>query len=164
MAKGMGAPVGSVLVGSSDFIKEAHRWRKMLGGGMRQAGIIAAGCLYALENNIDRLAEDHTNAERLASGINDIEGMSARWTGSNMAFVTFDDPIDNAHARLVDAGVSTFLNENGGRLVTHLDVTADDVENALVALQNLAQSNEQGNVLPMHDQEQPTRPSYRTDS
>ncbi len=137
LSKGMGAPVGSVLVGSSDFIHEAHRWRKMLGGGMRQAGIIAAGCLYAVEHNIDRLADDHANAQRLAEGINDIDAMNARWTGSNMAFVTLDSPIDDLNAKLKAAGVSTFLDDEGGRLVTHLDVSAAEVEAALVVLQQL---------------------------
>ena len=68
LSKGLGAPVGSLLCGSADLIREARRWRKTLGGGMRQAGIIAAAGLYALENNVDRLAEDHDNAAALARG------------------------------------------------------------------------------------------------
>ena len=70
LSKGLGAPVGSVLVGAADFIAKAHRWRKMFGGGMRQAGVIAAGGLYALEHHIERLAEDHDRARRLAEAVN----------------------------------------------------------------------------------------------
>ena len=76
LSKGLGAPVGSVLVGSKEFIDRAHRFRKMLGGGMRQAGIIAAGGLYALENNMGRLAEDHIRAKRLAVAINEMPNYS----------------------------------------------------------------------------------------
>ncbi len=104
---------------------------------IRHSRIIAACCPHALQPNIDRHADDHVNAQRPAEGINDIEAMHARWTGTNMAFVTFDSPIDDLNAKLTAAGVSTLLSDEGGRLVTHLDVTSAEVEATLVVLQQV---------------------------
>ena len=88
-SKGLGAPVGSVLVGSQEFIKKAHRWRKMFGGGWRQAGIIASGALYALDNHVDRLAEDHARARRVAEAIDAMENFSVDLEAvqSNLVYV-----------------------------------------------------------------------------
>lgn len=134
LSKGLGAPVGSVLLGEAGFIAEAHRWRKMVGGGMRQAGMIAAGGLHAFEHHIDRLADDHANAARLAEGLGDVAGASVEYTGTNMVFVEFEAPIDGVGDRLRSAGVDTLFTPTGGRLVTHLDVSADDIEKAIIAI------------------------------
>lgn len=124
LSKGLGAPVGSVLVGSAPFIREARRWRKVVGGGMRQAGILAAAGSYALTHHVERLAEDHANAARLAERVN------ARYPGAathhtNMVFVDLPaDALAALQARLLDHGVLI----RGPRWVVHLDVSAADVE------------------------------------
>ena len=124
LSKGLGAPVGSVLAGSREFVAGARRWRKVVGGGMRQAGILAAAGIHALEHHVERLADDHANAARLA------ELAAARFPGhvaqhTNMVFV--DLPADEL------AGLAATLREHdivirGGRWVVHLDITADDIE------------------------------------
>ncbi|MAM71015.1 MAG: low-specificity L-threonine aldolase [Gammaproteobacteria bacterium] len=129
LSKGLGAPVGSVLCGSKELIKEAHRWRKMLGGGMRQAGILAAAGIYVLENNIERLAEDHANAAILAEGLAEIPQlqMDTEYQHTNMVFFSV---ADGSGAKL-----SAYLEEQGiladgranFRLVTHLDVSEADM-------------------------------------
>ncbi len=132
LSKGLGAPVGSVLCGDKETIKEARKWRKMVGGGMRQAGIIAAAGLYALENNRERLQEDHDNARLLAEGLRQIEGFSVQYQESqtNMVFVT--PPQDKV------AGLPAYLAEHGIlilggsrvrpiRLVTHLGISEADI-------------------------------------
>jgi threonine aldolase len=85
-SKGLGAPVGSVLIGSRALIERAQRWRKVLGGGMRQSGILAAACLYALEHNVERLADDHANATRLAAGLAGIAPVKVLSQATNMVF------------------------------------------------------------------------------
>jgi len=129
LSKGLGAPVGSILVGSREFIDRAHRWRKMAGGGMRQAGVLAAAGVYALKYNIDRLAEDHTHARRLAEGLAAIEGLDVDLdtVETNMVFVSSDiETQPQLIALLKERGILV-----GGygqlRLVTHHDVTMDDV-------------------------------------
>lgn len=129
LSKGLGAPVGSVLCGPRDFIREARRWRKMLGGGMRQAGIIAAAGIYALQHNVARLREDHENAALLArelSGVNGITLDIGR-VQTNMVFITPQagtGPALAEHLRkqgiLVDVG-------HAFRMVTHLDVSRADM-------------------------------------
>lgn len=127
-SKGLGTPVGSVLTGSRDLIQRAHRWRKVLGGGMRQSGFLAAACLYALEHHVERLAEDHLNAERLAQGLASIEEIEVTTQATNMVFVRI--PAD--HCALLEA----YLSEHGvladvepeARFVTHLDVAPEDVD------------------------------------
>ena len=122
LSKGLGAPAGSVLVGSQPFIHAARRWRKMLGGGMRQAGVLAAAGLYALEHHVDRLAEDHALAVGLAQGIGEKLGTSIK-QATNMVFV--DVPkLDDIRAKLAQKDVLT----SGSRLVVHLDVNQDDIE------------------------------------
>src|SRR5690606_4178284 len=88
-SKGLGAPVGSVLVGSQALIDEARRWRKVLGGGLRQSGFLAAACLHALDHHVDRLAQDHENAALLAQGLRDIEGVNVLAQDTNMVFAEF---------------------------------------------------------------------------
>jgi threonine aldolase len=129
LSKGLGAPVGSVLCGPADFIKTGRRWRKMLGGGMRQAGIIAAAGLYALENNIDRLAEDHDNAALLGKALAEIDELdvSLQTMHTNMVFFK---PRDGRVEELTDHLTSReILIEPGSeiRLVTHMQVSAEDV-------------------------------------
>jgi threonine aldolase len=131
LSKGLGAPAGTVLMGSLAFIKRAHRARKILGGGMRQAGLIAAAGLYALENNVQRLANDHANAQRLASGLRGLELPVEQNT--NMVFVTV--PSDRLAAlceHLKEKGVAV-LARNPMRLVTHLDVDERGIDRAIAA-------------------------------
>jgi threonine aldolase len=136
LSKGLGAPVGSILAGTEDFIKQARRWRKVLGGGMRQAGIIAAAGLYALEKNISRLSIDHENAQTLSNKLSDIEELDVKtdWVQTNMVF--FKTKNDN-NAQLCD-----YLNKNGIlvlnepfiRLVTHLDFHESEIDTVVGAI------------------------------
>jgi len=143
LSKGLGAPVGSLLLGSTPFIARARRWRKMLGGGMRQAGLIAAGGLHALDHHIDRLASDHSLALTLADGLNSLAarhggGLQAEMPQTNIVFVKVDDAIAPAFAdHLQSHGVRTTgsVGRYGSglvqRWVTHLDVNEADVRTAL---------------------------------
>ena len=130
LSKGLGAPVGSVLVGSVDLIDRARRWRKMLGGGMRQSGILAAAGLHALANNIERLADDHANAARLVDGLGAIDGVEVIGQETNMAFVRFPDGVELARA-VADDGLLIAEGRPVTRFVTHIDVSADEVETAV---------------------------------
>jgi threonine aldolase len=131
LSKGLGAPVGSVLLGSRDLIKQSKRWRKMLGGGMRQAGILAAAGLYALEHNLARLADDHANATRLAEGLGQLPGLSVSCS-TNMVFVQVGSDIAASFsAHLAAAGLLVSSVGTAQRWVTHLDVDASAVEAAL---------------------------------
>jgi threonine aldolase len=133
-SKGLGAPVGSALCGSSELIARAHRVRKILGGGMRQAGVLAAAALYALEHQVERLADDHVNARRLAEGLQGLPGVTVEPPQTNIVFVD----LEPARA----AGVVERLRAAGLlctglyrlRLVTHLDVSADDIGRAITIL------------------------------
>jgi threonine aldolase len=130
LSKGLGAPIGSVLVGDVATIKRARRWRKMVGGGMRQAGIIAAAGLYALQNNIERLAEDHARTARLADALASIQGFTlAESPQTNMLFL--DDSMDIAglKAYLAEAGIII----SGARWVLHMDVSDEDVDSVIAA-------------------------------
>jgi threonine aldolase len=133
-SKGLGAPVGSALVGSKEFVARAHRWRKMLGGGMRQAGVLAAAASYALQHHIDRLAEDHALATRLAEGIGGIDGLDVVQPQSNIVFATARGgrgPALLAHLR-AQGVLATGLT--GLRFVTHLDVDRAGIERAIAAV------------------------------
>jgi threonine aldolase len=129
LSKGLGAPVGSVLVGPADFIKRAHRWRKMAGGGLRQAGILAAAGLYALENHVERLAEDHSNAANLAAGLAAIDGFHADIAPveTNMVFLTLSgDRREKLVRHLRKKGI--LIGGYGAlRMVTHHDIDAEDI-------------------------------------
>lgn len=129
LSKGLGAPVGSVLVGSRDLVARARRWRKVLGGGMRQAGLMAAAGLYALEHHVDRLAEDHANAVALARLLSDIPGVGVDPAAvqTNMVFMTVDPQVaPHLKHELARQGMMISLGQVI-RLVTHLDVSAEDV-------------------------------------
>ena len=150
LSKGLGAPVGSLLLGSRPLITRARRWRKMLGGGMRQAGILAAGGLHALDHHIDRLADDHALAQQLSDGLNRVaqtharpgEGLHADTPQTNIVFVRIDDAIaTDFAAHLLTHGVRSTgsVGRYGSglvqRWVTHLDVGPADVERALQVVQ-----------------------------
>ena len=135
-SKGLGAPAGSALVGSKAFIARAHRLRKMLGGGMRQAGVLAAAALHALDHHVDRLADDHANARRLAAGLQRLPGVTVQSPQTNIVFVDLSpEKAAGVVERLRAAGVlCTGLYRL--RFVTHLDVDADDTERALAILRD----------------------------
>jgi threonine aldolase len=133
LSKGLGAPVGTVLLGTADFIARAHRPRKMLGGGMRQAGVLAAAGLYALEHNVARLAEDHANAQRLAQGLARIEGLAVAPAQTNMVFVRIPAAQCEPLARFLRSRGVLARVTPVTRLVTHLDVDAAGIERALTA-------------------------------
>ncbi|PMS22154.1 low-specificity L-threonine aldolase [Trinickia dabaoshanensis] len=134
LSKGLGAPVGSVLAGSKAAIARARRWRKMLGGGMRQAGVLAAAGLYALEHNVERLAQDHANARALAQGLAKLPGLTVTEPDTNIVFVGVDAaiaPAFAAHLAQHGIGVVSTYGSTRQRWVTHLDVDAAAVQEAL---------------------------------
>jgi threonine aldolase len=135
LSKGLGAPIGSMLAGSSEFVERARRNRKLLGGGMRQAGIVAAPGLLALEEGVDRLAEDHRNADRLAVGLAELSGLDVVAPETNIVLVDVSDAAEDAAAfaeACEDVGVAcTTMDETTARFCTHRDVDEADVEEAL---------------------------------
>lgn len=135
LSKGLGAPVGSLLLGSRDFIAAAKRWRKMLGGGMRQAGVLAAAGLYALDHHIDRLADDHANAVRLATGLSGLPGIHADTPQTNILFVDVDEAIADAFAQHLAKHGVLISGTTQQRWVTHLDVDAAAID-ATLAIAN----------------------------
>ncbi len=136
-SKGLGAPVGSALCGSRDFIARAHRIRKMAGGGMRQAGILAAGASYALDHHIERLAQDHSLARRLADGLVGIAGLQVEAPQTNLLFVDL-----GGDAKPRSSALLAHLQQRGImatglyrlRFATHLDVDAAGVDRAIAAV------------------------------
>jgi threonine aldolase len=132
--KGLGAPVGACLAGSAELIDEAWRYKQMIGGAMRQAGIVAAGALYALDHHVERLAEDHANARRLAAGL---EGLDVDDVETNMVFFAVDDApgfvaaLDRAGVRMGATGPRRV------RAVTHLDVSAEDIDRAIDVVRDI---------------------------
>jgi len=143
LSKGLSAPAGSLLCGSADFVGRARRARKMLGGGMRQAGVLAAAGLVALETLVDRLAEDHANARRLAEGLAALPGIAIDPAAvvTNIAIFGVDPAgagvdADGLVAAMAERGVAFFAIGGGrARLVTHREVSAGDVEAALAAFE-----------------------------
>jgi len=133
LSKGLGAPAGTVLVGRREFIARARRARKMLGGAMRQPGILAAAGLYALEHNVARLAEDHDNAERLAAGLAAIPALAVEPAQTNMVFVRVPLACVRAIAAHLEREGVRVLAAPRMRLVTHLDVDRSGVERAVRA-------------------------------
>jgi threonine aldolase len=129
--KGLGAPVGACLAGSAELIDEAWRYKQMIGGAMRQAGIVAAAGLYALDHHVERLAEDHANARRLAEGLSEIQGVTVDPVETNMVFFAVDDA-PGLCAALEREGVRMgAVGQNRVRAVTHLDVDAAAIDLAL---------------------------------
>jgi threonine aldolase len=131
-SKGLGAPVGSLLAGNEEAISEARRSRKAFGGGMRQAGIIAAASLYAFENNVERLTEDHERARNLAAGLREA-GYDAREPDTNLVLVAVDDPPEFLRALTREGVLATPGKPGFVRLCTHLDVGDGDIETAVEA-------------------------------
>ncbi len=128
LSKGLGAPVGSLICSNKDFIEEAKHWRKMLGGGMRQAGILAAAGIYAVQNNFDRLSEDHENAEFLAKRLSEIDGISVAPVQTNIIMLTLHkNKVNGLSEFLLSKGIKASIGENT-RLVTHLDISRQAVE------------------------------------
>tara|TARA_B100000575_G_scaffold267369_1_gene245424 strand:- start:3455 stop:4501 length:1047 start_codon:yes stop_codon:yes gene_type:complete len=130
-SKGLGAPVGSVLVGSSAFIARAHRWRKMFGGGWRQAGLLAAACLHALDNHVDRLIDDHHRAQRIAKMLNDLPMFTVDLdtVQTNMIYAETNGPASEVVEKYARHGVDMFdLSANRIRVVVHLHITDEDVD------------------------------------
>lgn len=139
-SKGLGAPVGAVLAGSAGFIDEAWRLKQQMGGAMRQAGIIAAACLYALDHNVERLSEDHENARRLANGLAELDGieLDPEQIETNIVFFDLAAEAPSARsiaARLLESGVRIgAMGERRMRAVTHLDIDALSIDRALAAM------------------------------
>ncbi len=135
-SKGLGAPVGSVLVGTRALIDSARRWRKVAGGGMRQAGILAAACLHALDHHVDRLAEDHARATRLADALRDLPGLAVTGQHTNMVFI--EVPVERLaafRARMEAARLRLSIGYLPSiRMVLHLDVDDAALERAVIAL------------------------------
>jgi threonine aldolase len=132
--KGLGAPVGAVLAGSRELIDEAWRWKQMLGGAFRQSGIVAAGCLYALDHHVERLADDHSNARLLADGLAALPGVRIDPGTVETNIVLFD--VDDARglvARIAERVELSAFGAHRVRAVTHLDVSRADIELALEA-------------------------------
>jgi threonine aldolase len=133
LSKGLGTPAGSVLVGRGAFIKSARRWRKMLGGGLRQAGVLAAAGLYALENNVKRIGDDHRRAQRLADGLRAFPNLRVSGPNTNILFVDIPEAdVAGLSAHLAARGVRVTLRGHT-RLVSHLNVDDAGIERALSA-------------------------------
>jgi threonine aldolase len=139
-SKGLGAPGGAVLAGTREFVTEANRWKQRIGGAMRQSGIIAAACEYALDHHVQRLADDHANAKRLAEGIAGVAGLRIDPATVETNLVYFDVTAAGLDAEalcrmLLQAGVRMGpMGTHTVRAVTHLDVAAADIETAIAAL------------------------------
>jgi threonine aldolase len=146
LSKGLGAPAGSILLGSREFIEEARIWRKRFGGGMRQIGILAAAGLIALEEGPKRLHEDHANAKTLAEGLSRVSGISVDLSRVVTNIVIFDIAATGmASAEIVNGlkskGVLAIGFGNLIRMVTHLDVTSDDISHTLTAMSSVCGRN-----------------------
>jgi threonine aldolase len=133
-SKGLGAPIGAAIAGSREFIDEVWRWKQRLGGSMRQAGICAAACVYALDHHVDRLADDHANARALARGLSQIAGIEVQQPETNLVFFNPDGAGVSGEkmvAGLHQRGVLLAMMDGRIRACTHLDVTADMIEETL---------------------------------
>ncbi len=135
LSKGLGAPVGSLLVGNGDLIDRARRIRKMLGGGMRQVGILAAAGIYALEHNVDRLADDHANAKDLARQLATLPGLKVVEPDTNIVFVTTDASVSDGLADHLEASsIGVNATYSSQRWVTHMDVDGGSINGAMAEL------------------------------
>jgi len=133
-SKGLGAPIGGVLAGSAAFIDEVWRWKQRLGGAMRQAGVVAAACIYALDHHVERLGEDHANARALARGLSQIQGIEVQEPETNLVFFKPDGagvPGDKMVAELRKRGVVLAMMDGRIRACTHLDVSAAMIEETI---------------------------------
>jgi len=140
-SKGLGAPMGSALCGSKELIGRAHRVRKMTGGGLRQAGVVAAAAMYALDHHVDRLPQDHAMAQRLANGLQGLSGLAVRSVQTNIVFLDVSEgrgPALLAHLKAAGVLATGML---GLRFVTHLDVDADAIDHAVAAIRDFIQKH-----------------------
>ena len=142
-SKGLGAPVGAAIAGSREFIDEVWRWKQRLGGSMRQAGICAAACVYALDHHVDRLADDHANARALARGLMQISGMEVQQPETNLVFFQPDGAGvsgDKMIERLRERGVLLAMMDGRIRACTHLDVSGEMIEDTVGLVREIARS------------------------
>ena len=140
LSKGLSCPIGSIIVGSEDYILEARRWRKMVGGSMRQVGVIAAAGLVALDNMVGRLAEDHSNARKLARGLAEVPGISIEPDALPTNLVFFDverEDRDELHRQLVERGVKGGGGQKRWRYVTHYGITESDIDYTLETVRDV---------------------------
>jgi threonine aldolase len=150
LSKGLGAPVGSVIVGDSEFIKRARRMRKILGGGTRQAGIIAAAGIVAITEMVERLTDDHANARKLAEGLAQLDGIVVDPDTVETDIIFFELRRDEMTTAQLSAGLKELgvllnpTNKTHLRAVTNLSVTSDDIERTLDAFANVLQSEGTG--------------------
>jgi threonine aldolase len=138
-SKGLGAPVGACLAGSAELIEQAWRFKQMMGGALRQAGIVAAAGLYALDHNVERLAEDHENARVLAEGLAELPGaaIDPAKVETNIVIFEVDDPATVLAALLAEGVEMTQMGPGRIRAVTHLDVDRAGIERALEVLRGI---------------------------
>jgi len=140
LSKGLGAPVGSVLVGTSETLYKAHRWRKMFGGGMRQAGVLAAAGIYSLENNVHRLSDDHDRAMEIAKAIDGMDAyeVDLEQVQTNMVYAKCENgKAEELISRLERRGIQALtIDHSTIRIVTHLHITDDDVQKTIDALES----------------------------
>ena len=144
LSKGLGAPVGSVIVGTQELIAQAHRWRKMFGGGMRQAGVLAAAGLYALDHNRTRLVEDHRRAFQLAQTVAELKGVNIDFNSvqTNMVYLQTEIPAVQIVKKMGMQGVDMLaIGENLIRLVTHLHINDGDIEHCVHAFRTVFDSS-----------------------
>jgi threonine aldolase len=135
LSKGLGAPAGTLLLGAREFIAQARRWRKVLGGGMRQAGVLAAAGLYALEHNVQRLEQDHANAEHLAGGLRAL-GLQVEPAQTNIVYVHIPQQrVAHLKSYLAERGILATVNPRT-RLMTHLDLPRGQIDQALQAFRD----------------------------
>jgi threonine aldolase len=143
-SKGLGAPVGAVIAGSREFIDQVWRWKQRLGGSMRQAGVCAAACVYALDHNVDRLADDHANARALARGLAQIKGMEVQQPETNLVFFK-PDGAGVSGEKMVEAlrqrGVLLAMMDGRIRACTHLDVTAAMIEETIGLVREIVRAS-----------------------
>lgn len=146
-SKGLGAPVGSALCGSSELIAAARRVRKMAGGGLRQAGLLAAAALHALDHHVERLADDHALAQRLAQGLAGIEGLTVRSAQTNIVFVDVADGQGPALLDHLQACGVLATGLIGLRFVTHLDVDAAGIDHAIACTRDFLSRHAHGQLV-----------------
>jgi len=149
-SKGLGAPVGSALCGSKELIDKAHRARKMLGGGMRQSGVLAAAALHALDHHVNRLIDDHALARRLADGLHGLPGLTVRSAQTNIVFVDVAEgrgPALLAHLQAEGVLATGLL---GLRFVTHLDVDAAGIDHAIASVRRFLATGNGADAAPAH--------------
>jgi threonine aldolase len=140
--KGLGAPLGAVLCGTTEFIGAAWRWKQRMGGSLRQGGICAAACLYALDHNIDRLAEDHANARELARGLAQVPGLSVAMPETNLVYIDTSasgmDATQLAERAAHQGVLISVMGKHKARACTHLDVSAEQVAEAAAVIRAIA--------------------------